>query len=657
MGTSSANPDKLDSYSSEGLDLVETLRTKSNAVTDALEALRSSGSSHVPALGDVDGTLQEVVDDWYHLDEFVGDVASGFFAADQGEGVVTVDDATLVAMGEIGYADRGEAIAAANEMAAELERLLENGDASIEEVLALAEMAERGQYDPAFAVAFSDRVGVEGYADATAMIRAAYVLNDGDSMVDPEGIAAVGVLAQTMTTALDTMPLIGRDNRHDPDNENLSDDQRISEEFIYELTSGYEVGYPGYDMEGRPSGAEGYPWTNAVDLSVLLGMTDPPTGVASAVADRFLTPVVGSDLGDHILTEASHPWGEHGGVVHNYAEMLDRNEDASAMWLNSSNGVDLDGEPVDTKNIELVLQRHGVSDIDGGDALARVVENGLTNEDRPDTREALMHEAIDVVGEQGAIRNEHMHDALAAGVESNMSVVDDHVNDGWDGRHMGQEPPEGARNAYEFFEQVMLDDEASDRVNTAVDGYVLDQLDYLPADENDRSFRIQDLGALKGITTQADINAVIASQEADLAASEAGRQRPGTVVNWVAGRIPVLGDINDTTGLAGHSLGDFTNAGVSLAFPEDYAELDDAQQAARAAEITAEVEGQMLLAMAEDPDRFTTPLSEMSPEEYQEAMEWAFSDETYDANDHSSYYAGYERSARYFEWEWDERTN
>lgn len=594
--TSKCNPEKLAQYAADGSEMSNALvhMAQGNgtaSLTQALNRLASAGggSAFVPALGTVAEDFADLAGDWLHLDEFAGDVAEGFrLAATIGEEptdrVFEVPNQHIGQLGQIGYANRDEAIAAAEEMAAEFERLRERGMVTEEEVLAFTAMAERGQYDPAFAVTFSEALGVEGYNQATAMIRNAYE-PDGEG-VPPEGIAAVGLLAQTLTTALDTRPGIPRDERHDPDNANLRPDERLSADFTRALTSEYQAGPNSAFREDER------------DLSVLLSMTDPPTGVALYIADNRLTP----RLVEGEVEELWHGgWGEHGGIVTNYAEMLGRNQDASALWLNSDQGVNWAGEPVYDSNLTLVLQRDDGRDIDGGQALAQVVENGLTSQARPEIRQSLMKEAIDVIGAQAEIRNEHMHDALTRAVESNMDVIDDRVNNTFasfdDNGHPidPNDPFANFRhreqwNAYNFgtvgqleathvfLTELMDDPEAAARVRTATTDYVEENLGDLPVDESGLPPRgeVHELGRTLGVVTEADISNV----EADIQQLEHAEAREGALVDWAASWIPGVGHVNDATAaLIDASVGDVA---------EDSVDRGELRNIAREAQATIE---------------------------------------------------------------------
>ena len=536
MNRSAANPFKLSRYSSDGLELVQTLEGKSREVSEAIGTLSASSSPYVPRLGDAPATLEDLVGDWFHLDEFVGDVANGFFGAnqylqetplspEQMDGMVlTIDDDTLARQGQVGYADRDEAIAAANAMADELERLREEG-ASDEDIQDFVAMAGRGQYDPAFAVTFSERVGVEGYADATAMIRAAY---EQSGNVPPEGIAAVQVLSTTLTTALDTRPGIDDVDRHDLSNRDLPDDMRLGDGFVEDLTGDYVPG----------SGTD-YPAPTEFDVSVLLRFADPPTEVAVEIANARMTPRLANEGYQwDVSMGAPNPWGEHGGLVPNYATMLSRNDDASAQWLASG------------RNIELVLAREGGYDTtDGGQAVADLVETGLTHWDE-DQRRPIMERAIDAVGgDQDEIRNPWMYDALAAGVESNIDLIADRATEVTLGT-LGDTEGSGAtpiHNTHDFLRELMGEDRAAARVYSATLDYMADMLGGVgPGDEyGNATTRI---GAVTSPVTEADANAEVGSAEERAARRQAFLDGTNRVADSVIGLLPGGGTVSSLTG-------------------------------------------------------------------------------------------------------------
>lgn len=695
MPTSSANPSKLRQYANDGMELSDALVRAASDVDEALDALASSGggSPYVPALGTAGADFTDLAGDWRHLDEFTSDVADGFYhfvaIAPWSQGgvplddvVLSIDNSMLAREGRVGYADRDQAIADAQAMAAELDRLQQQGDATdVEDMLAFAEMAERGQYDPAFAVTFSEAVGVEGYNQAAAMTRRAYELVEGgDGRISPEGLAAVGVLARTMTTALDTLPSndadepfefgVDEDGRHDPDNNELPDDQRLGQDFVEQLVAGYQPDYGTFnDPRYEPNA---YPWENALDLSALVGMTDPPTEVAVAIANNRLTPSLASGHQEEAapLASVSYPWGrDHGGLVTNYAEMLSRNDDASALWLDRDAGANVEGEDVAGRNSDLVLQRWGHDDIDGGAALAEVVENGLTHSDS-ELRSRLMVGAIDTIGSaQNEIRNPHLYDALASGVEANMATIDAQISDRWEDNpafsDATDDPDVGWKNTHDFLRELMGDEAAADRVNVAATSYAQEVVFELDDSEN-RIEVLEETGRVLGVVGQAEANATLGAAEDEVATREAR----GRAVDYALGWAPGFGELNDLAAFADHSAG-------SLAFSTD-GRMEDAHEVARQILIETDQNIAGMIAAAEydsgqwtadevidasrqaaeraagrDPDpnanyledvdffdgqpgdanRTIKPVSEMSEDELRSFHNWAYSDDVHGFTD------------------------
>jgi hypothetical protein len=564
MGTSSADPHKLDEYATEGVELVSALRTKVNDVTDVLDALGASSSEHLPQYPGLDEMLTDLVDDWAHQDEFVGDVAHGFFAANGGADsteagtVLEFDNETLLTMGEIGYADRDAAIAAAEEMAEELDRLREpEGGVSALEMDVFVAMAGRGQYDSAFAVTFSEQVGVEGYADATAMFEYAYNDRDGREVVD--AIPQVGVLSTLLTTALDTVPRGENDEYRDPSNADLPEDARLGSDFVDDLTTGYQPD------DTREPGEHPWGHTGPDDLALVIGMSDPPTEVAIQIAEDRMEPFLRP--GSEAIVGSNWPEGVRDPVV-NYATMLARNPDASAGWLHGEG------------NIELALDTANGGDgtvhemTDGGAAIADVVEAGLTNDDMqvPSEdgliREELMDRAITYIGEdeEYSIRNDNMYDALASGVEHNMSVIDDRINSGWsaDDQTYTHGDDQSMAQTENFLTELMGDDSARDRVRDATTSYMQDQLDDLPADTegaaaDGRDHRLNEIGRVFGVVSDVDLDLLTEELEQDK--SEAAT--PGRYADYFISWIPGASNVNDHLAVAEANVGKWIEQGLS----------------------------------------------------------------------------------------------
>jgi hypothetical protein len=662
MGTSSADPSKLGSYSTDGLALIETLRAKSNAVSEALGGL---SGPHVPAVGDVHTALTDLVGDWAHLDEFVGDVGRGFRQADSGGGVVTVSDADILRLGRVGFADRDEAIAAAQAAQRRLDELLRQPPDEIDraELDALLADIGRGQHDPAFAVTFSNAIGVDGYVDTMTLIQNVYVTTEGEHRVTDQGMAYAAMLGATLTTALRTV------DYNNPANANLAPGDRLSYDFVEDLTSGFQGSEHSYNNNVPPENPDDRVFVRFTDawelnrnLSVLMSFTDPPTWVAVDIANNRLSP----QLNDHLMDTGTGPnalvWGDRSGSVTNYATMLSRNSDASTQWLYQN----VDG--LDDGNIELVLNRHTGHDMDDGRALAQVVENGLTNNNEHESipgapsyvqgapmREALMERAIDTIGGIDEIRNDHVYGALAEGVTHNMNVLDERINGNWDdGGGLDENGlSDDIKNTHDFLREVMGNEDAMRQVSTTLDNYIRDEMLGLPTDPAERQRTLEESGRLLGVFTQAEANAILEAGEGE----QAERLRRAGMVDSVIGLVPGYGPvpapgyINSVSDIlfdksAGDILypgqGPIDDAQQQRADIFDEARLNtwtyiaiegidsgayDPNQVLAAAGTTPGGEGDFLTGAPGDPHRTVKPIDDMTDAQRQALANWLFPDE------------------------------
>lgn len=644
VGRSSADPAKLAQFSSATLEALGVLRVRSDAVTRDLDALGSAGGD-VPGLGSVAADLTDLVTDWEHLGAFALDVANGFYwllgeVGYQG-GVVTFADTRLAGSGTIGYADRDEAVAAAEAMAASYRRLLDGGYDALtpEAVWDVLHLADRGRYDPAFAVAFSEAVGVEGYADLTAMVRTAYTRPAIHDPVPGAGLDGVEVLATTLSTALATLPGL-------PPGEGSSATagwtrrQRLDPDFLDDLAGGFDPEEGRYNTD--------FPLRTNTDLAVLVGFTAPPTSVAVTIANGRLSPL----LRDHDRFDArpgdeGDDWGARGGRITGYATMLARDPDASALWL--------DDEVGERRNLDLVLQRNpdGVErlDVDGGRTLAEVVEHGVTHRD--DTlRVRLMERSIEVIGgRQDEIRNPHLPDALARGVAENMDVIDRMVNDGWD-PHLGEDPARTTRNTHDFMAELVKDDSARDRVAVALEEYSLDRFRQLGpplVDANrddlfDRTAGLERVGHVQGVFLTAQSESLYDSVEDYLAAQE----QQADSLNLMIGVFPygeraeqVIGPLNDVLDVHGISAGELTAA-------EAADEFDDAEGLVRLMRADADVNNLVMLAVVEDGELPVKPVWEMTEEERQRLLA-RLEPSAFNRDDQNHLQSAISRTGRYFD--------
>lgn len=637
MSTSSAEPDRLEAYPGRLTAANEQLATLATRLDTAMREFASGAGAYLPDGFDAaeDGRLvRGLRDESRYLEGWVASVGRAFRAADtdqDGDGIFEASDGfiddrvgqpTIAGQraeieGRRAAHDLTDALLARgidprNYTPEQLQNLIDGlGDENVQGLYQQMQGIAGHMHDPAFATGFYDSMGAEGI--------------------------------RTTLGVIDTLPLAGADDQTGGGQNAL----------LASLVGGWALATRSPETEEER--AELVDTTDSIEQRHLtLLMSGNPASYDSEWladgADRLL--VTGRDLNPPEINPELHPT-----VIAMRA--LDGNHDAALSYMHRGpDRLDAliypDPPPIpqdgplaeEADRFRNELETRGAS----------IVRFGVTNPDGT-SRGLIMNNAIDAVGTEAAPLSAPMFDALADGVEHNMPVIDQHINGGWDDRDKGQGPPEGAQNTYEFFEQLMRNDEATDRVNAAVDEYALDQLTLLPDDGELRTDRIEDLGAVKGITTMADVNAVVASAEETTAVDQANRDMPGNVANWVAGRVPVLGDINDTASLGGMSVGDLTNGVVDAAFPEDYAELDRAQQATIAADRAADIDMQILLAAAEDPDRVDLPIGDMTKDQHRAAIEWAYSDGIYDDNDHNAFYAGAQRATREFTWRWDERTN
>lgn len=623
---SSADPAALSQFATATLDALTALRARSDAATRSLDTLASARSDvDLPGTGDVTAELADLVTDWEHLGTFARDVANGFYSL-LGEvgyhgGVVTFADSSLTRLGIVGYADRDEAIAAAEAMAERFRDLrAESYEGSnpraVHDLLALA---ERGQYDPAFAVTLSEAIGVRGYVDLTAMIRHAYQGGGDYEPVPQAGLDGVEVLATTLSTALATLPGLPA-GEGSPATAGWARGERLDPAFLDDLAGGLDV----------PAGQSNidFPIRTNTDLSVLLSLTAPPTSVAVTIANGRLTPLLrDADELDARSGDEGDDWGDHGGRITNYATMLGRDPDASARWL--------DAEVGGTQNIDLILRRnpdhdlgggHHAIDVDGGRALAEVVEHGVTHTD--DTlRATLVERAIEVIGgDQHEIRNPHLPDALAHGITENMDVVDSLINDDWS-PETSEPPGQSALDTHDFLVEVARDRSASTTLASAVEDWSLDRFRDLPPpgtetpDGRDaRIVALEQVGQVQGTFIAAESEVVYDSVDEFLARQE---MRADTV-NFAVGVFPfgehveqVIGPVNDAFDVGGFSLGEVFSRGNPA---EEY---ENAREMVARMRLDADLNNRILLAVAAQPEHVGTPVREMTEEETRALLRWA----------------------------------
>ncbi len=579
MGTSSANPFKLSSYSSEGLELVATLKAASTSVGTALDALRASSSPHLPALGDADATLADLVGDWLHLDEFAGDVANAFFQANQhlmdhpldadrtDTMVLSLDDGSLLQLGHVGYADRDIAIAEATRLATDLRTALDDREIAADELAAMSLRAARGQYDPAFAVTFLETMGVDGMARVPFLVEAAWP--GGEHAENPGwGQQQLLPFATLLGTAMDTRAATRQIDRHDLDNENLADEDRLDEAWVDEFTSFWQP-----DEFDQP---------NNFHYSLLVKDANLPTDVLVRVADRQLDYLLAHDATPSAYMNGV-PWGYEDSTAElNILGALGANDDASLHWLHQkSPGDDTFGYPGRTAtNLEMLLRYDPrTTDPRLGGALGTVLDNGLQHWD--DRSDRLFELAVDTVGDQDSVHVDALVPVLGEGARTHMDLLAARTYEVLP-TTAGQDDGNALQplyNAHDFLQALMEDDTAANSVYLGGLEYVYDRL---AADTGDGfGGESRAIGGLMGLITEADENAAVEITEQRIASRDSFVK--GTnLLKDVAGLTPVGGVVRAATvGL--YHLNNFGVPGADgLDVNTDYATIENVRTGIRA---------------------------------------------------------------------------
>jgi hypothetical protein len=673
--TSSADPSALSQYAADGTALARALQTKAAALVRAAGILAVSGES-VPGLDDLVTAFGDLAADWAHLDAHAGDVAAGFLAAlgpDRPAGpspsVVTVDDRTLADLGRVGTADRDRAIVEAAQLAAAYRQLgdaLAGGDplvwdppgdggVPIETMERLAAVTEAHRYDPAFAVAFAEAMGVDGMVGLRGLHRSwAREARDADrprgvtwteASIDAWADAQMAGAAGVLTTAMGTVPGPGRHHTGDggPAAAGGLDDAWVRR-------------FAGYDGEAQ------------VDYSLIVRAADLPAEVLVAVGDDHLGEYLGGDgpagpAPPGGLASPARTVPPEAAV--NIAAAMAADADAAVAWLSS------DGIEAGTDNVALVLA-HG-NDVDVYARLVDVVETGLTHPTDVDGRGALMEASVRAVGDHGGgvaaatgadvsaadEATSGMHVALARGAAANMDVLDRLVNDGWAHGHLGGPPPTDTYLAHDFLREVMADAGAAQAVAGGYEAHAIDGLrnlppagpDGAPGDGlSDRGDALQRLGAVEGVIIHAENNALLGSLEEHL---ERQRSRAAWVDRGVdgaafaAGLHPIAGAGTDAIdGLA--AIAGITPGGIVFPADDATAALDEATADARRHAADANVNFCILIALADGAESPpVASVAELDDTNRQAFVDWVL--EHYDEASHFALEAGFENTGRWLE--------
>jgi hypothetical protein len=584
MATSSANPFKLGRYSSDGLALVATLMTQAHAVAGRLAGLRSSGSPYVPALGEPDGTLTDLVGDWQHLDEFAGDVANAFFQANHSLGerplsqerldrlVLSLADESILRLGQVGYADRDAATAAATRLTRDIRAAMEDG-ISAEELDGLADRATRGQFDPAFAVTFVEGMGVDGMVRIPALVEAAW---PGGEYGDNRGWGQERLLpfAAILTTAMDTRAATPQIDRHDPDNQDLGDGDRLREDWVREFSNFWQP--------------DDFDHPNNLHYSLLVKSAALPSDVLVSVANRQLDYLLAHDA---IPTGSMNgiPWGIQDSAAEvNILEALGANEDASLDWLSMKNpGDGTIYYPGRTAiNMEMLL-RYQPNTIDPvlGDALATVVDNGLQHWDSAKS-DALFEVVVDTVADYDEVHFDQLLPTLGEGARSHIDQLADRTHEVMPSSvgDVDANAQQGLYNAHDFLKVLMGDDDSANSVYRGSLEFVQDALGSDTGDGFGGESR--QIGGLMGLVTEADENAQVDATEARIAARQSFLDGVGLVKD-VVGLVPIAGQTAGSAISVGsfaldQAIDNFGMSGLEGAVDQDYANMANVRDGIRA---------------------------------------------------------------------------
>jgi hypothetical protein len=421
------------------------------------------------------------------------------------------------------------------------------------ELAALNGLLERGQNDEAFAVAYSNGVGVEGYVDAALL------------GIDEELLGSV-VTTATSQVELD---LFGQWD---------VGDSGLDPAFVVALAG------PGDGFYEPPSPQDG------TVLAEILSHADPPQDLGVAIANARLTPLLdgmepesASDLA--MLFATSDVYLANLEQANGYMAMLRNNRDTAAAWL------------ADGGNLELALGAHGLHNtygILGGpggiagyqlgnefdQSVALLIGTGVTHPD-PDVALPLINRSIDWTSEHaaelradGGMANPYTDQVLAVGwathidlmvpedmrIEADGTIV--HVGGAGDMSQLGDSRP-----LADFFSVIMLHPVAA--------GAVYGQLALLNGEraleENPSAANM--LGLANGAHRYGLKDAGISLTEAELQAL-ADDQATFNIISSATGMIPYWGAIQSTGQiiLSGMGWDPF-----GLAHPTELDEIRDAE--------------------------------------------------------------------------------
>ncbi len=538
---SSADPGKLLDYASWGQLMDLDLSTKASTLSTSVDSLTTASDPHglLPSMGDVADRLTDLVGDWAHLDDFVSDVGAGFaklLVPNWGgnrdavrAGVVAVPDHRLAATGQIGLADRDDAINAARADALALQDLLD-GDPSVDDVEAIIDRVRRGQYDPAYAVTLATVLGPDGLFSLVDTIEDAWDYEDADgTAVDAGwGLGQLAPLSTVLTTAADTQRDVPLHERIDESNATLPDSMRLDREWLDEFV---EMG-----TSGDPA--------DMFDVSLLASQATLPTYALLTLAEAAnVSDLIRSNDGPAQRAGANGAlvWGPSALTTEgNVLRGLGNNPDAAETWLTQIGGDEM-------TNAEALLRYEidetsdaSRADIEAlGAAASEVWAAGL-----PEGDAELFDTVVDTVADEGAIHLSGMEPGLATGTVAHMDDLHVRINERFDpSDRVGTVALE---NSGVFLREVMRDEDGASIIVTGTREYFSDRLDALdhpgasPPAEGREAY-LEETGRTLGAISESHANALLANgADEDSASGDHADQ-----ANFFAGLIPGGGKVND----------------------------------------------------------------------------------------------------------------
>lgn len=546
--TSSANPGRLLDYSTLGRTLSDELVAEAAAVASALEALGRSSDPEglVPAMGEVSPSFSELAGDWHHLDGFVGDVGRAFaqfldpaWGGDRSALVdqsVTVPDLALARFGQVGFADRAEAVAAAQADLAAIRATLDALHPSADDIEALAGRVRRGQFDPAYAVTLTEGLGPEGFLDVVDLVEDAYDSpRNAGRPDDGWGLRQLAPFSAVLSTAVDTVAGTPASARIDPANDGLPADQR--------LAGGWLSDFVAFGVDGDSH--------QAFHHSLLVSQADLPAWALMRLADAGVTAMVRGHGGPVPVasTETLRVWGPDAGSTEaNVLRGLGRNGVAAEQWLSATQDDVTNAEALLTYEVGATYRSTYPDRADHliagfGDAASDVWASGLAAADAD-----LFALVVDTVADEGSLHVPGMEPGLARGTAAHMGTVHQRVNDGFN-PSTSNTTPEFDGTAV-FLREVLRDDEAASVLSSATGSYLHDQLEGGP--EGERGRVLVESGRTVGVVSQAHANAIMSGAAAeDAAAGDAGDR-----LDFLIGMLPFgIGEAHGALDAAGPSVG------------------------------------------------------------------------------------------------------